>query len=83
MDLRDLISIHPAALAIFVRARAGCQAGGKRLVLLISGHASHAAIADAFAAAGLADQLEVTSEPLAQAPEASRGALARVRATGS
>jgi anti-anti-sigma factor len=80
VDLRDLTSIDAAALELFVRAQADCRARGTDLGLLISGHATHDAIANAFGSAGLADQLQFTCEPLAPAPALPRAPrLRRVR----
>lgn len=62
VDLRDLTSIDAESLALFVEARADCHAHDVELELLISGHASHHAIADAIDSAGLLDQLHSTRE---------------------
>ena len=63
IDLRDLTAIDATGLALFVRARADCQARGAELGLLMSGRASHVPIAYAFASVGLGGQLDYTGEP--------------------
>lgn len=72
VDLRDLTSIDLPALAVFVRARADCHAGGAQLELLISACPRHDAIVRAFRSVGLSDRLDFTCEPLAPAPRERR-----------
>jgi anti-anti-sigma factor len=68
VDLRDLSSIDAAGLDLFVQAHARCYAHGVELELLISGDASHHAIADALDSAGLLDQLNFTWDPARRVP---------------
>ena len=60
VDLRDLSAIDRAGLELFAEGHASCLARGVELGLLLSGHARHAAIAQAFVDAGLGEQLRFT-----------------------
>jgi anti-anti-sigma regulatory factor len=75
VDLRDLTAIDDAALAMFVRAQAYCHAAGVLLSLLLSDRRGQRAIAIAFDAVGLTDQLDVAPElpPPARAPRRRAG----------
>ena len=63
VDLRELTVIDAAGLELFVRHHADCSACGIELGLLICGDARQRAIARAFDAAGLGDQLQFACEP--------------------
>lgn len=58
VDLRELTTIEPAAVALFVRHDADCLAAGVQLGLLIRAEARQDAIAGALSAAGLGDRLQ-------------------------
>lgn len=80
VDLRDLTAIDAPRLRLFARANADCRSSGVQLGLLICGQEQHDAIAAAFNAAGLADQLQFTNEPRAlraRQRSAARGWRAR------
>jgi anti-anti-sigma factor len=62
VDLRELTAIDGGGLELFVRQHAGCRTRGIELGLLICGDARQNAIARAFDAAGLGDQLQFAYE---------------------
>jgi anti-anti-sigma factor len=78
VDRRELSAIDGVGLELFVRHHADCRTRGIELGLLICGDARQRAIARAFDAAGLGDQLQFvrasagTSEPRAPAGRARR-----------
>jgi anti-anti-sigma factor len=63
VDLRELTAIDAGGLDLFVGHHADCSARGIELGLLICGDARQNAIARAFDAAGLGDQLQFAYEP--------------------
>jgi anti-anti-sigma factor len=63
VDLRELSAIDGGGLELFVRHYPDCRTRGIELGLLICGDARQSAIARAFDAVGLGDQLQFAYEP--------------------
>ena len=80
VDLRDLIAIDPAGIALFRAHDADCHAHGASLGLLMGGHQRHAALAEAFVRAGLGDMLRYADEPALPAVADRDGLRRRARA---
>lgn len=78
VDLRDLIAIDSAGLALFGVHDSDCDAHGVTLELLLSGDTRHAELAEAFVRAGLGDMLRYADEP--EVPAVADHVGLRVRA---